>query len=224
MIDGGWTAQGIRAYSKSLEQKFAALSDAVELVGYVSFEIDGYKFREDEPRGPFKDQWKPVYFAAPTPERAEKSAKQQYDASGCAEEEPDPIERLRFFCSLAMNGQDWIDVEPFFDAITPERADAAPTPSDKQGVLPGGNGYPDAMVIKSDPCACCGGCGCFACLKNNPASQERADAGKDSALTDEQIRAVADQHLHWGKVTYVNANLNSIVAFARAILAAKEKK
>jgi hypothetical protein len=62
--------------------------------------------------------------AAPTPERAEKSAKQQYDASGCAEEEPDPIERLRFFCSLAMNGQDWIDVEPFFDAITPERADA----------------------------------------------------------------------------------------------------
>jgi hypothetical protein len=56
------------------------------------------------------------------------------------------------------------------------------------------------------------------------ASQERADAGKDSALTDEQIRAVADQHLHWGKVTYVNANLNSIVAFARAILAAKEKK
>jgi hypothetical protein len=23
-----------------------------------------------------------------------------------------------------MNGQDWIDVEPFFDAITPERADA----------------------------------------------------------------------------------------------------
>ena len=32
-------------------------------------------------------------------------------------EEQDPIERLRFFCSLAMNGQDWLDVEPFFAAI-----------------------------------------------------------------------------------------------------------
>ena len=32
-------------------------------------------------------------------------------------EEPDPLERLRFFCSLAMHGQDWIDVEPFFDDV-----------------------------------------------------------------------------------------------------------
>jgi hypothetical protein len=32
-------------------------------------------------------------------------------------EEQDPVERLRFFCSLAMKGQDWLDVEPFFDAI-----------------------------------------------------------------------------------------------------------
>ena len=31
--------------------------------------------------------------------------------------ETDPLERLRFFCSLAMNGQDWLDVEPFFDAL-----------------------------------------------------------------------------------------------------------
>lgn len=28
-----------------------------------------------------------------------------------------PLERLRFFCSLAMNGQDWLDVEPFFDEL-----------------------------------------------------------------------------------------------------------
>lgn len=33
------------------------------------------------------------------------------------EEEVDPVERLRFFCSLAMEGQDWIDVEPFFDDV-----------------------------------------------------------------------------------------------------------
>ncbi|MFA7291844.1 MAG: hypothetical protein WC023_06305 [Rhodocyclaceae bacterium] len=34
-----------------------------------------------------------------------------------------PLENLRFFCSLAMNGQDWLDVEPFFDALA-----AAPAP------------------------------------------------------------------------------------------------
>ena len=32
-------------------------------------------------------------------------------------EEDDPVERLRFFCSLAMNCQDWLDVEPFFDDV-----------------------------------------------------------------------------------------------------------
>lgn len=35
--------------------------------------------------------------------------------------EPDeliePIEKLRFFCSLAMSNQDWLDVEPFFDEV-----------------------------------------------------------------------------------------------------------
>ena len=52
------------------------------------------------------------------------SAKERYDASECGTEETDPIERLRFFCSLAMNGRDWLDVEPFFDAL------AHPTPDD----------------------------------------------------------------------------------------------
>lgn len=32
-------------------------------------------------------------------------------------DEIDSVERLRFFCSLAMKGQDWLDVESFFDAI-----------------------------------------------------------------------------------------------------------
>ena len=36
-----------------------------------------------------------------------------------------PLERLRFFCSLAMNGQDWLDVEPFFDALAAPVAPAA---------------------------------------------------------------------------------------------------
>ena len=36
-------------------------------------------------------------------------------------EETDPLERLRFFCSCAMTGQNWLDAEQFFDAITNER-------------------------------------------------------------------------------------------------------
>ena len=52
-----------------------------------------------------------------------QAAKQQYDACGCDAEEPDPVERLRFFFSLAMkNGQAWLDSEPFFDAVTAEIA------------------------------------------------------------------------------------------------------
>ena len=43
---------------------------------------------------------------------AEKTALEQFNACG-GNEEPDPLERLRFFCSLAMKGQDWLDVEPF---------------------------------------------------------------------------------------------------------------
>jgi hypothetical protein len=30
------------------------------------------------------------------------------------DDEPDALERLAFFCSLAMNGRDWLDVERFF--------------------------------------------------------------------------------------------------------------
>jgi hypothetical protein len=45
-----------------------------------------------------------------------------------AEEEPSidmgsALERLRFFCSLSMSGQDWLDVEPFFDAVKKEQAE-----------------------------------------------------------------------------------------------------
>lgn len=43
----------------------------------------------------------------------------RYEELGGADE-PNPIERLRFFCSLAMEGQDWLDVEPFFDEVQKE--------------------------------------------------------------------------------------------------------
>ena len=41
--------------------------------------------------------------------------------SAAADTEPDPIERLRFFCSLAMTPRDWLDVEPFLDALTKDK-------------------------------------------------------------------------------------------------------
>jgi len=47
----------------------------------------------------------------------QESALSRFNECG-GEEEPSPLERLRFFCSLAMNGQDWLDVEPFFDALS----------------------------------------------------------------------------------------------------------
>jgi hypothetical protein len=45
-----------------------------------------------------------------------QTAKEQFDELGGAAE-PDPLERLRFYCSLAMTGQAWLDVEPFFDDV-----------------------------------------------------------------------------------------------------------
>lgn len=50
-----------------------------------------------------------------------------YDESGIEREGQDPLERLRFFCSLAMSGQDRLDVESLFDAARSARA----VPSDE---------------------------------------------------------------------------------------------
>lgn len=50
-----------------------------------------------------------------------QTAKQRFDEL-FGELEESPLERLRFFCSLALNSQDWLDVEPFFDDIETEIA------------------------------------------------------------------------------------------------------
>lgn len=49
------------------------------------------------------------------------TAQQLFDIHGAGEER-DPVERLRAFCSFAMNGRDWIDAEPHFDAVCAEVA------------------------------------------------------------------------------------------------------
>jgi hypothetical protein len=54
--------------------------------------------------------------------QAPKSAKQRYDELEIEKEEASPVERLRAFCGLAMSVQDWLDVEPFFDAVLAAQA------------------------------------------------------------------------------------------------------
>ena len=49
--------------------------------------------------------------------RPDKTALQRYHHFVTDGELPEPLERLRALCSLAMNGQDWVDSEPFFDAV-----------------------------------------------------------------------------------------------------------
>ena len=56
-------------------------------------------------------------------EHLDKNVKAEYDEFMDGEIEPDSVERLRFFCSLAMkNGQAWLDIEPFFDDVISELA------------------------------------------------------------------------------------------------------
>jgi hypothetical protein len=54
------------------------------------------------------------------------TARQRYDELRVEDEVQDPLERLRAFCSLAMNGQDWLDVEQFFDALDGRNGIAIP--------------------------------------------------------------------------------------------------
>jgi hypothetical protein len=66
----------------------------------------------------------PLYAAPPATQQQAEPAIEQFKRFG-ADEETDPIERLRAFCSFAMKGQDWLDVEPFFDALSQRQAEPA---------------------------------------------------------------------------------------------------
>jgi hypothetical protein len=65
----------------------------------------------------------PLYAAPPTaapepvryPEK--RPALEVYNEIAATDDPGSPLERLRFFCSLAMRPQDWLDVEPFFDSL-----------------------------------------------------------------------------------------------------------
>ena len=63
-------------------------------------------------QSPFRSE--PLY-AAPV---VQQPALERYNKIMEGYSEKDPIERLRFFCSLSMSWQDWLDVERFFDDLT----------------------------------------------------------------------------------------------------------
>lgn len=53
----------------------------------------------------------------------------RYHESGIEKEEQSPLERLRFFCQLAMSGDDWVDAGHFFDSLAlqvREKVDVGP--------------------------------------------------------------------------------------------------
>jgi hypothetical protein len=52
----------------------------------------------------------------------QQSALQRYAKFTKDDDSLSPLEQLRFFCSLAMSGQDWLDVERFFDALEGEQS------------------------------------------------------------------------------------------------------
>ena len=59
-----------------------------------------------------------IKFAAlQQPQEPKETALQQYNALTVDSVDPDPIERLRFFLSLSLKGQDWLDVEKFIDDL-----------------------------------------------------------------------------------------------------------
>ena len=59
-------------------------------------------------------------------EKQPRSALTCYQETAADDAEPTtPLERLRYFCSLAMQAQDWLDVEPFFDALVAAQAGTA---------------------------------------------------------------------------------------------------
>jgi hypothetical protein len=67
--------------------------------------------------------WNRALAAAPQPDTQKISAQRRYEESCIEQDTPDPLERLRFFCSLAMNADDWLDSGPLFDAVSAVRSE-----------------------------------------------------------------------------------------------------
>ena len=68
-----------------------------------------------------------MFYDAPAAQPAETALdKFNKEAADMANESP--LERLRYFLSHALNGQDWLDVEPFLDALSADAITPAAQP------------------------------------------------------------------------------------------------
>ena len=57
------------------------------------------------------------FSALQQPQQPKETALEKYNTLTVDSVDPDPIERLRFFLSLSLKGQDWLDVEKFIDDL-----------------------------------------------------------------------------------------------------------
>ena len=74
----------------------------------------------------------------------------RYNESGIEKEEQSPLERLRFFCSLAMSGDDWLDAEMFFDSLALQVRDKVDVGPWSAGTTSDGRAYLDSSDFNHD--------------------------------------------------------------------------
>ena len=90
------------------------LDDALA-AGFCTIGDEIYTCEQYEARNITKELAK--FAALQQPQESKETALQQYNALTVGSVDPDPIERLRFFLSISLKGQDWLDVEKFIDDL-----------------------------------------------------------------------------------------------------------
>jgi hypothetical protein len=158
-----------------------------------------------------------------------ETSKQKFDRLWEFEPGYDPVEALRFFCSLAMSGQDWLDVEPLFDALT---AAPQPEPSQQQTAERASAqderaafetemrfwGWSDFTQTEGEYDA--EGMQAFWNVWQARAALSRSTP---AALTDEQIVAEARRYLWGDEYEPTDADFGSACYFARAVIASMQQ-
>lgn len=74
----------------------------------------------------------------------------QYHESGIEKEEQSPLERLRFFCQLAMSGDDWVDAGHFFDSLALQVRDKVDVGPWSAGTTTDGRAYLESSDFTHD--------------------------------------------------------------------------
>lgn len=74
----------------------------------------------------------------------------RYHESGIEKEEQSPLERLRFFCQLAMSGDDWVDAGHFFDSLALQVRDKVDIGPWSAGTTSDGRAYLESSDFTHD--------------------------------------------------------------------------